>query len=334
MKKLVAPSKFELFVEPPSIKVSPIKYSLSKNDFVPAPIPVGRQKVGRIPLAPYLIIGFDTEFQTSGQSYTREEIAEGKAKNEILSYQFHAIYSEDKSSFWQGIACPRHNERISLGEFISFAIAEGVRQGRIDKCPLRIYLVGHFTRADIPAFSDFQNMTDYMSSIRNTFSTTDSYLPIEISFPENDGSSEISLAVTLRDTMLLTPATSKSLSSIGDLLGKPKVILDADPIKEQFYKENMSQLRRDNWELFKQYALTDAEICAAYAQAIIDENEGLTGIIKMPATLTSIGVDLLWKHWERDSETEPLRVLGKESVPEKVFDKKAGLLYQTKSGNL
>ena len=148
MKKLVAPSEFELFVEPPSIKVSPVKYSLSKNDFVPAPIPVGRQKVGRIPLAPYLIIGFDTEFQTSGQSYTREEIAEGKAKNEILSYQFHAIYSEDKSSFWQGISCPRHNERISLGEFISFAIAEGVRQRRIDKCPLRIYLVGHFTRAD------------------------------------------------------------------------------------------------------------------------------------------------------------------------------------------
>jgi hypothetical protein len=99
-------------------------------------------------------------------------------------------------------------------------------------------------------------------------STTDSYLPIEISFPENDGSSEISLAVTLRDTMLLTPATSKSLSSIGDLLGKPKIILDADPIKEQFYKENMSQLRRENWELFKQYALTDAEICAAYQVVI------------------------------------------------------------------
>ena len=143
-----APSEFEVFLEPPSIKVAPVKYLLSQNDFVTPPIPTKGKKVAKIPPAPYLIIGFDTEFQTSAQNYTHQEMIAGKVKNTILSYQFHAIYSEDKSSFWQGISCPRHNERISLGEFISFAIAEGVRQRRIDKCPLRIYLVGHFTRAD------------------------------------------------------------------------------------------------------------------------------------------------------------------------------------------
>ena len=161
-----APSEFEVFLEPPSITVAPVKYSLSQNDFVTPPIPTKGKKVAKIPPAPYLIIGFDTEFQTSAQNYTHQEMIAGKVKNTILSYQFHAIYSGNTSSCWQGIACPSEEviddriteKRLSLGEFISFAIAEGVRQGRIDKCPLRIYLVGHFTRADIPAFSDFQDM--------------------------------------------------------------------------------------------------------------------------------------------------------------------------------
>ena len=151
-----APSEFEVFLEPPSITVAPVKYSLSQNDFVTPPIPTKGKKIAKIPPAPYLIIGFDTEFQTSAQNYTHQEMIAGKVKNTILSYQFHAIYSGNTSSCWQGIACPPEEviddriteKRLSLGEFISFAIAEGVRQGRIDKCPLRIYLVGHFTRAD------------------------------------------------------------------------------------------------------------------------------------------------------------------------------------------
>ena len=199
-----APSEFEVFLEPPSITVAPVKFSLSQNDFVTPPIPTKGKKVAKIPPEPYLIIGFDTEFQTSAQNYTHQEMIAGKVKNTILSYQFHAIYSGNTSSCWQGIACPSEEviddriteKRLSLGEFISFAIAEGVRQGRIDKCPLRIYLVGHFTRADIPAFSDFQDMRFFLSNLRNTFSSTDIYMPVKITFPEEEeDSSEITLAV-------------------------------------------------------------------------------------------------------------------------------------------
>jgi len=97
-----APSEFEVFLEPPSITVAPVKYLLSQNDFVTPPIPTKGKKVAKIPPAPYLIIGFDTEFQTSAQNYTHQEMIAGKVKNTILSYQFHAIYSGNTSSCAKG----------------------------------------------------------------------------------------------------------------------------------------------------------------------------------------------------------------------------------------
>jgi|GEM_PF-864970 len=69
---------------------APVSLSLEAFHFMPLPPKSGREKKARIPSSPYLIIGFDTEFQTPDSAVTREEIVEGKAKYEVLSYQFHA----------------------------------------------------------------------------------------------------------------------------------------------------------------------------------------------------------------------------------------------------
>jgi hypothetical protein len=49
----------------------------------------------------------------------------------VLSYQFHCKAGEGKS--WSGIAVPEGDERMSLGEYLVFALAAGVRGGHVER---------------------------------------------------------------------------------------------------------------------------------------------------------------------------------------------------------
>ena len=266
----------------------------------------------------YVIIGFDTEYKTPDHPLELEEIKDRKGNYEVLSYQFHCETSSGQK--WSGIACPENDQRMSFGEYLVFALASGIRGEAISVLPRTIYLVGHFTKADVPAFADFQDLTKVLSSVRNTFISIDRYVAVDIKFNKTT----VRLKVYLRDTMLLTPATSKSLSALGELVGVPKIILDSDPSKELYLKQNMDVLRRDNWSLFRQYALNDAVICVEYLKRMIELYHSLTGKLKVPVTLTSIGVDLLIKSWVDELGAGQLDILGKEKIVEERWDKKKG----------
>lgn len=276
---------------------------------------------------PFLVIGFDTEYKTPTDSFDRQDLQAGLGRNAILSYQVHCkLYDPNFPDCveWGGIWYPEDgsiDNRLSLSDLLTFAIWKGVSTGAVDAVPQSIYLVGHFTRADVPAFSDFQNLTQMMSSVRNTFLSIDGYIAVDI--PCADGNT-VPLKVLLRDTMLLTPAASKGLKALGELVGQPKITLHPDPAKDQFYKENMDVLLADNPERFERYALNDAVICVRYADRVIEQSKDLLGKVKLPATLTSIGIDLLWKSWERSGKTHPFSVLGKEQVWERQFNKRLG----------
>lgn len=265
----------------------------------------------------YLIIGFDTEFKTPDAPVERDELKEGKAKYEVLSYQHHCKMRDGRE--WSGLCCPKPGERMTLGEFIVFALGNGRDVLEAGDLPTSIYLVGHFTRADIPAFSDFKDITDFLANVRNTFISDDAYIPIDITL--QDGS-KIELKVRLRDTILLTPAQAKSLAAVGELTGHEKVVLDPDPARERWMKQNMDIVRRDHWELFKKYALTDAIICVKFIERVRDAYFEITKNAKIPVTLTSIGVDLLLRNWgDKDAR---LQRLGKEEITEKRWDKRKG----------
>lgn len=276
---------------------------------------------------PFLVIGFDTEYKTPPDPFDRHELIEGLGRNSILSYQVHCkLYDPQVPDCeeWGGIYYPKDgsiDNRLSLSQLLTFAVWRGVSTGVVNAVPQMIYLVGHFTRADVPAFSDFQNLTQMMSSVRNTFLSIDSHIAVDI--PCRRGG-VVSLKVLLRDTMLLTPAASKGLKALGELVGQPKIDLDPDPATDQFYKENMDVLLAEQPELFEKYALNDAVICVRYADRVIDQCKSLLGKKKLPATLTSIGVDLLWKSWERSGKMYPYAVLGKEQVWERQFNKRLG----------
>lgn len=315
------PDIVQVYESPPEIHPKPSKRSITLPEGACLPPPT-KPKGGRASKSevadPYLIIGFDTEFKTPDYLMNRDQIVAGEAKYRVLSYQFHAKTTDGRE--WQGICCPEGDDRMSLAAFIVFVLGSGVHDHDFSNLPTKIYLVGHFTRADIPAFSDFKDLTAYMSNVRNTFVSIDTATSIAIDHGE--GKNATNLRVMIRDTMLLTPQAARSLKEIGKLVGHPKMVLDPDPARHKEMIRNMDRVRAEQWDLFKRYALNDATICVRYIEQVIAQFESVTGLKKVPVTLTSIGIELLLKTWREKLKLEPLDVLGKEKVVQRVFNKK------------
>ena len=73
----------------------------------------------------YLLLGIDTEYQSD--VYTQDDIKAGKGKYEVLSYQF---YADDRTGAnCSGIAIPDSHERLTLADFVVYALAKSVEQG-------------------------------------------------------------------------------------------------------------------------------------------------------------------------------------------------------------
>ena len=276
----------------------------------------------------YLIIGFDTEYQRF--------VGENKIENEVLSYQFSAvIVTRDQSADeirWKGLILPKGSavdDRLTLTEFVEHTIQAGVAEFPELMVPRLIYLVAHFTRADVPGFKDFKDKTSReqlnLQNIRNLFMNVAK--DITISLKDADGGSDIPISLKIRDTLALAPAGAKSLSAIGDILGFEKITLADRPEDELFIKQNMKTLMEKNWSLFETYAIRDAEICAEYALRMIRLYQDKTGKFKMPVTLTAIGVDMITRYWKQQG-IDPLKIVGKEQVKTKYWSKKKRR-YQT-----
>ncbi len=323
-KSAISGPSVSVYEKPPELDKTKSTFWLKQQDFAEDTSLPSQGKRKSLTAGPYLIIGFDTEFKTPEYHITKDHIVTGGAKYRVLSYQFHAKTLDGKE--WQGICCTEGDERMSIPEFLIFVLGIGARKHGITNLPQTIFLVGHFTRADIPAFSDFKTQTALLSSVRSTFLNIDHQLNIPL---EHDGVNVANLRVVVRDTMLLTPQATKSLRGIGDLVGFPKLQLDPDPKKHQQLIENMDVVRRERWDIYRDYALMDATICVRYIERIIQQYEAVTGKKKVPVTLTSIGVDLLLKSWAEDLRINYLDVLGKEMVRQKVFSKQKNY-YLTK----
>lgn len=297
---------------------------LEKGDINPPPLK-GRRRTKGEDTQPFMIVGFDTEFKTPGYAVTKDDIQNNKAKSLILSYQFYAKCSDGR--VWSGICCPEHDERISLEDFMLFVLGCGSRIEGYKGLPMKIYLVGHFTRADMPSFLNFGSITKVISAVRNTFISMDNAWKCSVPVKDEE---DIQVQLYLRDTTLLTPQASRRLKDIGELVGVKKVELSPDKKTYREMIKNMDIVRRDDWILFREYALTDAEICVRYIEEVMSEYKNVTGKTKVPVTLTGIGIDLLEKNWI-EMKYDRLGVLGKEVVEEKYFDKKNGYYRSVKS---
>ena len=245
-----------------------------------------------------LLVGFDTEFEREGKH------------NNLLSYQFHVKHPN--GSEWKGIGYLRSREdRITLNEFFEWVFSEGFKQHKITKYPQRIYLIGHFTIADLPGFSNFNDMKHQVNAVRKCLVTTSKGYKVEL-MDSADQSFEIK--AIFRDSMLLAPTGKQRLADIGTLVGVDKLSMSEDEIS------NMSSVLENDPEKFERYAMRDAEICVKYSETILKVMEEISGERLLPSTVGSIGVSHLQRVWVKNNR-DRLAILGKEIVKDGQWQK-------------
>jgi hypothetical protein len=284
----------------------------------------GRQK--KPPVTSLLMIGFDSEYQSREPiGPTKEDATE--ARNEILSYQFCArLIDRDRTDQEprqaSGIIIPDVKKRWLLRDFIAAAIGTFQRDYPNLIVPTDVYLVGHFTRADLPMFEEFADEARRtMNNVRSTFVSIERSIPMPV--VDRTGEQLAEFKIRLRDTILLAPSNAKQLADVGKMLGFEKIEVAETRAEERQIKKQMKQFRSDNWPKFREYAIRDAEICAHYAEQLIRQYHGLFGLFAMPLTLTSFGSKLAIASWEQKGWHSD-DVLGREEKQISRYSKRLG----------
>jgi hypothetical protein len=253
-----------------------------------------------------IIIGFDSEFVRRGD------------RNEILSYQY-AIKTKEKTQ--SGIFYPEQGHRWTIKKFLEEVIQAGRSEGTLDRVwPKELYLVAHFSRADVSMLKDYKRISRSLDSLRGTYATLGRPLVERL---HDRNRNQHSVKVHLRDTMTIAP-TGTSLEAVGELLGLQKISLPKGAI------EAMDKLLKDDPILFAKYAIRDAEIAAEFAWKLAEfkNAEGLS--FDIPITLGSLAIKLVEDLW-RESNVSKLDVLGKEEVREQKY---VNGRYRTESHNV
>jgi hypothetical protein len=279
------------------------------------------------------LLGFDTEYE----KVETEDPEEAKS-NRVLSYQYCGTivdeWDEAADVKWSGILYPKGPaiaDRLSIPEFLHAVLEDGIAKHPTVTFPSKIYLIAHFTRADVPGFLEFKDeqLRDrlLLQNIRNLFMNLNSFFDIEF-LPPN-ATEAVKLQAAFRDTMTLAPTGLRSLDALGKLLGVEKIKLSDDPEREHYYKTHMSQLLADDRALFERYAIRDAEICAAYAAQMIRASVENLDSFTLPRTLSSKGLQLLKKYWA-DNNVDSLDIVGKEAIYEDVWSRARNRIIRQK----
>jgi hypothetical protein len=265
----------------------------------------------RVPGAPFysgdgsiLVVGFDTEYVPL------------VGRNEIVSYQFAA--DDLRGHRWKHVDPVEAGERFNLDTLLTAAVRMGFCLGHLSRWPKLVYLVGHFTLADLPGFVDFDETKFSFDSIRKTFVTIQRPAMFRL-WDENHHGHYVH--VVLRDCMLLMPGGKRALKDLGDLVGLAKVELTEDQIAA------MDRLLRENRQLFMDYAERDPEICVEFAIQMLELNREINGKATVPPTLSGMGVTRLLRLWE-EKAIDRHASLGTELVCERNWSAKSNRLFK------
>src|SRR5712664_3836316 len=268
----------------------------------------------------FLLLGFDTEYQSLQPLFRHDEVREMKARYEAVSYQVFAKI--DGVEFREIVVPTEPHKRTSFVDFITYALAKITSAGV--SIPRSIVLVGHFNKADLPAFDDREQVFQKLMAIRNSLVTFAYPIKIRVKFSEDEEDFE-EVRVHVRDSILMAPAGKRSLEEVGKLIGMHKIKLNDDPAIELELKRNIKTVRDNCWDLFRDYALLDAEISARYFERLTEIYRAITNSKSIPTALSNIGVKLLLNEWQSSSiPINRLQVIGKESIKEEVWNDDIG----------
>jgi len=236
-----------------------------------------------------LYIGFDTEYTNLKEVMDQKE--EDSKKNLYLSYQFTARW---KGKTWENVGFPKENHRLSMVEFICWVLSECplFKDDPNLKLPQSIFLVCHYSRADLPSFREFfdKKTKSNFVNLRRTIVTANQGAPIKLPIIFRGQTSLVKVGI--RDTYLLAPSTAKSLDALGQLIGSHKLSLSDEDLKR------MDVLRREDLHRFVDYAQMDSRIALEFSERIADLATSLGKERYIPTTMTGLGVVFLKQHWK------------------------------------
>lgn len=140
----------------------------------------------------------------------------------------------------------------------------------------KLYIIAHYNTADLSMLKDFDEFKDDFSIVGKSFVTLGKPIPLEGNF------------VYIRDTHLLTPASSKGLEALGKLYdtGLEKKAISKDDL------EHMDEYLEREPKLFEEYAIQDAIIPLTHAITLEGVNF-TTKRVGIPITLSSLGRSLV-----------------------------------------
>ncbi len=254
-----------------------------------------------------LVIGFDTEYtRVDRQEENDDELgpcfnsADEPDGVHFLCYSvalFNPATGKRVSSLLnikQG-----RSHRWSFAKLIQQSIKTAIRNCIISKVEIRsreerkqnfrIALVCHYSRADLPGFSDFSSLKTKFDNVRKTFVTIQRPHKIQCRLINRRFTD---CTIRLFDTRLLAPSGAWSLEKLGDLLGfkklsVPKVLNETGNSVPGI--ERMDIVQSQYPELFEKYALRDAELALEWLVQI-DQFRDLWDLSNLSQTIGAVAV--------------------------------------------
>jgi len=267
-----------------------------------------RQRIPGESVDELFIVGLDAEWQNEGSA------------NRLLSFQWSVLFHGREHT---GIAFYTNGERPKLSDLVQQILSEAKSAGIFSHYPKQLFLVSHFTLAELSILEDFDKLKSRFDAIRGSFTTL--LEPFFVRVTDSARNQRL-IEIHLRDSMHLTPQ-GESLAALGEIHDLPKVALPPGAI------ENMSRLLESDRDLFTRYAVTDARIASIHALEMAKLNRELTGQCSVPITLGGLAEKFAIKYWE-DRSIDSLEVLGRVNVKEETFDRRTGRMRRRKKAVL
>jgi hypothetical protein len=179
-------------------------------------------------------VAVDTEYEEDDKGRT----------NKILSYQVSVF---TRFGYGEKVHITANGKRLTLKQVVRMALRE-VNNGKMPKGKIQVFLVAHYSAAEISALSDRDEVRKSLRVVRKS-AVTKRMIKMKI------GSAKV--VIHLYDTRLISPGGAQSLEDLAKLLNSA----DSEKIVIPDYdKSRMGQLLRDNPDLFIEYGLQDARV--------------------------------------------------------------------------
>lgn len=246
--------------------------------------------------------GFDFDkkvFSEDGVEYDEEEkgFKEGEEEEEVGVERAEYVGDVGESDYLKYLSKGKRFVRTYKQSFTTGQTSLTIRKNN--------YFIGHHTVADLSMLKDYEVFKCDLDIVNGSMVTLGK--PILIN----------GVNFYLRDTKLLAPGGNKSLKALGFLYGENKVKIEG-------WIEKMSELLKENYNLFKDYAVQDAKITLIHA-LFMEEFAFKFGIIGIPLSLSKISSSFLRTEWDRleygGYQVDPLYLLNdsKTQTPKGLF---------------